>query len=108
MVTSRDIETLCSQGENIARRGTVAKRSSDPVLVHPGMTSQQRAGMNVGGMGHPSDASSSNPLDSATPGKVLAPVKIAPGMRSRTTPGLDDSAHRDLGALILASATHTK
>jgi hypothetical protein len=111
-ITSRDVELLNSQGGTIATRGTVAKRSSAPVPVHPGMTSKQVAGMNAGGLSHPlgsvPDASSANPLDPTVPRKNLHSVELHPGMRSRTSPGLDTDAHKELGRLILASATRTK
>jgi hypothetical protein len=107
-ITSRDVEHLQHADQNIARRGGQPKRASDPIPVHPGMLVKQLAGMNAGGLSHPldniPDASSSNPLDPTTPPKNLTPVKIAFGMRSRTTPGLDDAAHLELGRRILDEA----
>lgn len=100
------------QNKTIARASTVPKKSYDPVAIHDGMTRQQQAMAGVGGMGHPvagaPDAASANPLDPTVPGKNFPAVKLMPGMRSRTSPDLTDNAHRDLGALVLASATRTR
>jgi hypothetical protein len=108
-ITSRDVEHLNSQDQNIARRGTVAKRCSDPVPIHGGMTRQQQDMAGVGGLGHGvsikqmPDASSGNPLAPEPQTKRLTPVTIKPGMRSRVEPTNDD-AHRELGARVLAEA----
>jgi hypothetical protein len=109
-ITSRDVELLQHADQNIARRGTVAKRCSDPnIPIHPGMTRQQQDMAGVGGLGHGvsikqvPDAGSGNPLDPTTPPKNLTPVTIKPGMRSRVEPTNDD-AHRELGARVLAEA----
>ena len=109
-IGSRVIEHLNGQDKNIAQRGTVPKRSDTPPPIHGGMTRQQQDMAGVGGLGHGvsikqvPDASSGNPLDPTPPPKNLAPVKIAPGMKSRTSPGLDDDAHREMGARVLADA----
>lgn len=109
-ITSRDVEHLNGQDQNIARRGTVAKRCSDPVPIHGGMTRQQQDMAGVGGLGHGvsikqvPDAGSGNPLDPTTSPKNLSPVTIKPGMRSRVDP-VDDAGHRELGARVLAEAT---
>lgn len=110
-ISSRGQEHANSQSGSIATRSSRAKPSG-PSPIHPGMSSKQVAGAGIGGMGHPyagaPDASSSNPMDPTVPGKRLSEPAIAFGMRSRTTPGLNDDAHRELGRLILASATRTK
>jgi hypothetical protein len=110
-ITSRAIEHLVHNAnpanQTIARASTVPKRSGSPPPIHPGMTSKQVAGMNAGGLSHPlgsvPDASSANPLDPTVPGKNLQPVKLAPGMRNRTSPG-GTQAHLALGKAIMDEA----
>jgi hypothetical protein len=51
-LNSRHVEHNNGQDRDIARRGSVAKRCNDPIAVHPGMTSLQRGGAGIGGMGH--------------------------------------------------------
>jgi hypothetical protein len=107
-MSARDIEHANSQSGTIATRSSRAKTSGSPPPIHPGMTSRQVAGANLGGLGHAyagaPDGSGANPLDPTVPGKRPSPPAIHPGMRSRTSPGLDSSAHRELGARVLAEA----
>ena len=111
-ITSRDIELLNSQSGTIATRGTVAKRSSDPVPVHGGQHHVGPNGEFNAGISSTAAAAAlaggKLPTDPPVIGKRLAPVELHPGMKSRTSPGLDTSAHKELGRLILASATRTK
>jgi hypothetical protein len=104
------------QALDIARKGTVPKKSNDgQVPVHPGMTSLQKAGAGIGGMGHGTatvdggqtiaSSAAAAPLahtyggapDLKT-GKAVPPV---PGQRSRT----ESHDHVQRGRDVLASAT---
>jgi len=108
-LTSRDTEHAHTSGlNNIARSGTVAKRSSDPVPVHGGMHHVGPNGEFNAGISATAAAAAlagdKLPTDPPTIGKRLSPPAISPGMRSRTSPGLNDDAHRELGARVLAEA----
>lgn len=50
------------------------------------------------------DAAGPDPLAGPPAGKRLSPVKIAPTMRSRTSPGLTNDLHVQLGRAILDEA----
>lgn len=104
VITSRDIEVLNSQSENIARRSSVAKRCSDPnIPIHPGMTHVKDGVVNAGFSATQvatALAGGKSPTDPPTIGKVLTLVTSKPGMHSRIDP-LDDDAYRELGARVL-------
>jgi hypothetical protein len=87
---------------NIARDG--AKKHVTPITYHGGMTARQQS---LKGMQHATavapDANPASPMNKEPGRKVLAPVQVKPGMRSRTSP--HDPA---LGAAILATALRCK
>jgi ribonuclease PH len=106
-VTSRAIEALHTAGlNNLARSGSRAKTSSAPVAITPGMVHVKDGTVNAGISATAVAAALAGgalPTDPPTIGKVLTPVTISPGMRSRTTP-TNDEQHRALGAAVLAES----
>jgi hypothetical protein len=53
-MNGRHLEHNDHQDANIARKGSVPKRTNDALPVHSGMTARQISAANLGGMGHPS------------------------------------------------------
>jgi hypothetical protein len=120
-LNARHIEHNDGQDRCIARKGSVPKKSNDGVAAHPGMTSLQKAGAGIGGMGHPvagigvgggeaiATSAAASPLAHAyggfpnnKAGKTVAPV---PGQRSRTNEGVESHADKcQHGADMLAQA----
>ena len=49
---ARHFEHNQYQKSNIARKGNIAKRCNDEILHHSGMSSLQKGGAGIGGMGH--------------------------------------------------------
>ncbi len=90
---------------NIARDGAPKKVS--PVAVHDGMTSLQKAGMNIGGQGHATVEDGGQPgalphaYGSAAYLKTGKAVPVSPGMRSRVN---EDCPQEDNGREVLAEA----
>jgi hypothetical protein len=113
-MNSRHLEHNAGQDHNVARRGSVQKRSNDGVAIHSGMTSLQRGGAGIGGMSHPVAAISDGGQTVATSAaaqpmphaygalpdsKSGKTVPATPGMRSRNAPHSND-----LGEAILRQA----
>lgn len=93
---------------NIARDG--APKFHHDVPVHGAMNAKsRRTGEHFDGVGGDGisryDANpGTNPTLGPPAGKRLSPVRIAPTMRSRTSPGLTNDLHVQLGRAILDEA----
>lgn len=119
---ARHLEHNDGQDRNIARKGSVPKKSNDGVAIHSGMTSLQKGGAGIGGMSHPvagvgigggepiTTSAAASPLvhayGSGTPkphiGKSVEPV---PGQKSQTNMDCEDHATKvGHGRDMLASA----
>ncbi len=120
---ARHLEHNDGQDRCIARKGTVAKTCNDgPVPHHPNMTSLQRGGAGIGGMGHSTatisggeaiaTSAAASPLAhaySSAPdlktGKAVAPV---PGQKSQTNMDCETHATKQQhGRDMLAEAVRS-
>jgi hypothetical protein len=110
---ARHLEHNDGQDRCIARKGIVPKRSNDGVALHPGMTSLQKAGAGIGGLGHATAvidggqivatsaaaAPTQHAYGSLPNTKAGKAVAVNPGMRGSTAP-----RNTDLGEAILRQA----
>jgi hypothetical protein len=118
---ARHLEHNNGQGRDIARKGSVPKKSNDGVALHPSATRMQRGGAGIGGMGHPTavigsggeaiaTSAAASPLahaysvrpDLKTGTPAAPPV---PGQKSQTNIGIESHADKcKAGADTLAQA----
>ena len=103
-IDSRALEHLAGQGKDIARRGSVPKKSGRPAEIHSGMASQTRGTLGGPPSGAPPEASSPCVADPSRQGKVFAIPSITHGHRSDPLRGNYDPA---LAHAIMNEATHT-
>jgi hypothetical protein len=99
--TAREVEHEAHNavhGSNIARGSTVAKRSSDPVAPHPGMSSRVAHEGNVAtltGFTETEFRRTPNDMESTAPPKQLF------GTPCRVHPGMKQTGFVDVGSAVL-------
>jgi len=115
-LNARHIEHNEGQTRDIARKGSVPKRSNDGVAVHPSMTRLQKSGAGIGGMGHGTavidggqtiaSSAAAAPLAHAYGGApdLKTGSAVAPSFGQRSRGPTPDSAMHELGRAVLDEA----
>jgi hypothetical protein len=115
-LNARHLEHNEGQDRCIARKGGVPKKSNDGVAIHSGMTSLQKGGAGIGGMGHPvagvgisggeaiATSAAASPLAHAYSSLPKRLTRVAPAWGSKTGDGDPCPDLHELGAAVLAEA----